>query len=163
MQLSRSKILDTLNNEVGLFSERLVGNSARSIVGGIPLIYLNQNISALAKVMGYPKLFLKVLHGCYHGKSRDFDYVESKYGHSLEFAAVDELRTDLGIIQKEEAVKFLSQLNQSKTRLIENSKYWRLGMLDNYRLPHPLVGKITVRETLYVTILEVRYRRKLLE
>ena len=155
--------MDTLDNEVTLFSDRLVRNSAHTIIGGIPLIYLNQNISTLANLMGYPKLFLKILHGCYYGKSRDFDYVGSKYGHLLESAAVDELRTDIGIIQNEEAEKFLSQLNQSKTRLIENSKNWRLGMLDNYRLPHPLLGKITVRETLYVTILEVQYRRKLLE
>lgn len=162
MQLSRSKILDTLNEEVGLFSERLIGSESRALVGGVPLIYVQQNIDSLSKVLGYPKLLLKVLHGCYHGTSRDFDHVDMKYGKLIETAAADELKTDLGIIQKEEANRFLLQLDRSKQRLIENTEKWGRGMMDHYRLPHPLLGKMTVRETLYVTILEVQYRRKLL-
>lgn len=162
VKLSRSKILETLNDEVDLFSERLVGSGSRALVGGVPLIYVQQNISSLAKVLGYPKLLLKVLHGCYHGTSRDFDHVDMKYGKLLETAAADELKTDLGIIQKHEAEKFIVQLNDSKQKLFENTEKWGCGMMDHYRLPHPLLGKITVRETLYVTILEVQYRRKLL-
>lgn len=163
MQLSRSIILDTLNEEVGLFSDRLVGSNSGVLRGGVPLVYLNQNISSLAKVMNYPKLFLKMLHGCYRGTSRDFDHVGMKFGTVLEAAAADEMKTDLGIIQKHEAEKFLLQLNESKKRLIHSTEKWDRGLMDHYRLPHPLLGKITVCETLYVTILEVQYRRKLLE
>lgn len=154
--------MDSLNEEVSLFSDRLVGLHSGKLVGGVHLIYLQQKISDLAKIMGYPKLFLKVLHGCYYGTSRNFDHLNLKFGKLLESAAEDELKTDIGIIQKHEADRFLRQLNDSKKRLIENSGKWDDGMMDHYRVPHPLLGKITLREMLYVTILEVQIRRKLL-
>ena len=162
MQLSKPKILDALDRELDMFSDKLLGTNSTAIIGGIHLFYLHENISMLAKVLGYPKLFLKVLHGCYRGESRDFVVLGKECGKLLKTAAAQENKTDLGLIQREETEKFLDQLEQSKMRLIENSEKWGCGMLDHYRLPHPLLGKITVRETLYVTILEVKYRRRLL-
>jgi hypothetical protein len=162
VQLSKRKILETLNDEVTLFSDRLVGTGAGTIIGGIHLIYLQENISGLSKLMGYPKVLLKLLHGCYNHGSRSFEDVDREYGKLLETVAVDEKRTDIGLVQKEQTEKFLLDLERSKARLIENTEKWGRGMLDHYRLPHPLLGKITARETLYVTILEVQYRRRLL-
>lgn len=162
VRLSKSKILETLNEEVVLFSDQLSEAGTGKGVGGIHLIYLQENISGLAKLMGYPKLLLKVLHGCYHNGSRDFEDVSIEYGKLLETAAVDEQRTDIGLVQRAEAEKFLIDLERAKEKLIENTEKWGKGMLDHYRLPHPLLGKITARETLYVSILEVQFRRRLL-
>lgn len=42
--------------------------------------------------------------------------------------------------------------------LLENlSAYWKEKSLDKKRMPHPLLGKITVREMLYITVFYSRH------
>ena len=54
-----------------------------------------------------------------------------------------------------------ASFRQNYDRLIEKMNEWSEDDLDTYRLPHPILGKLTIREMLYFTIyhLEHHYNR----
>ena len=42
-------------------------------------------------------------------------------------------------------------------RLLEVLNHWNDAQVDTYRLPHPLIGNLTVREMLYFTLYHIRH------
>jgi len=41
---------------------------------------------------------------------------------------------------------------ESKQELVSVAEKWNEDELDQYQLPHPILGKLTIREMLYFTI-----------
>ena len=54
--------------------------------------------------------------------------------------------------------------NLQKTRMIKRIESWsREKQLDHFLLPHPLLGKITLREMLFFSAYHIQHHTKLLE
>ena len=66
-------------------------------------------------------------------------------------------------MKQEEKEELLKRFLEAKDLLVKNLDRWPKGSLDKYQLPHPLLGKITVREMLYFTIYHTQHHRKILE
>lgn len=56
--------------------------------------------------------------------------------------------------------QLLEEWDNTKRYLIKNLERWSEQDLDTYRMPHPLLGKITVREMLYFTIYHSHHHLK---
>ena len=120
--------------------------------------HLRKSSWPLAQGLGKPKFILKLVVGKPNRPSRDFNSVVDKY------------KTKLAAITQMPTTRFYPNLENDKTKeqILENylaisqklltviSK-WREDELDRYIVPHPLLGKLTVREMMFFTIFHTQH------
>ncbi len=123
---------------------------------GENVIHLVKSVKAVADAMKLPKLVLRGLFGTAEGDSRTYGEVREVYTQALAGGAVATGRF-VPAAPKEE-----SKAPQSRSRALAGWQRagaslekavgkWKEADLDRYRLPHPVLGKITVREMLFFT------------
>ena len=106
----------------------------------------------LSKAMYYPKLVIRLVAGKGSGSSMEYEALTGAYQSKLDQGGVatgDYVPKGRKKFNQEQSLKKLSSEGQ---KLVHSLDRWTEEQLDNYRLPHPLLGKITVREMLYFTI-----------
>ncbi|HSE37429.1 MAG TPA: DinB family protein [Blastocatellia bacterium] len=101
-------------------------------------------------------LALHVLFGSASAPSDSYHRLRDRYWEVLAGGAmaarfapkVARVPNDLGAWQQE----LLAQCRDSVSRLRQAAARWSESDLDVYRLPHPLLGKLTLREMLFFTL-----------
>lgn len=99
-----------------------------------------------------PKFVLIILFGKTNRSSRTYDELVIKYEAKLTAggkASRPFIPLPVSFEKKDELVK---KYVQQKQKLIPKIEKQSEADLDKYILPHPLLGKITLREMLYFTI-----------
>lgn len=95
--------------------------------------------------------------------SRPYQEIGSAYQNVLatgaKAPATMSPRTDDMQLTRNELVERFRGIYQS---LVEAAKNWSANELDNYCIPHPVLGKLTVREMLYFTSLHTEHHLLLL-
>lgn len=127
------------------------------------LHHLNISVSAVAKALSYPKLLPRILFGRARGLSRTFEAVRDTYrdllaGGGGATGAYVPTRDDPAPAQvpaRREAL--LARWGRVNARLVAGAESWTDAHLDRIRLPHPLLGKLTVREMLFFTLYHNRH------
>ena len=122
-------------------------------------IYLS--VSPLAKAMKLPPLFLKIMFGKANRPSKDYDALVKKYHDTLEKGGTASGRFVPKQIDFEDKLHVKRKLMKSVDHLCKKLNGYSESKLDHYILPHPLLGKLTIREMLYFTIYHVEHHRKL--
>jgi hypothetical protein len=110
----------------------------------------------VARALRLPKLVPRLLFGAAPEPSRTFDKLREDYrallaagGQAGRFTPSDkELPTDLAGWRQE----IVALYERSVAEWIATSKGWSERAFDRVRLPHPLLGKLTVREMLFFTL-----------
>jgi hypothetical protein len=118
--------------------------------------HLTKANSPVARALRLPKLVPRLLFGAVPEPSRSFDKLREDYrarlaagGQAGRFAPSDKaLPPDLGAWRQE----IVSVYEHSVSDWIAASQRWSERDLDRVRLPHPLLGKLTVREMLFFTL-----------
>ncbi len=122
-------------------------------------IYLS--VSPLTKAIKLPVLLLKLIFGKANRPSKDYDALIKKYYDKLAMGGAASGR----FIPKQIAFKDREQLKQKLLRTVEqlcrSVDGYTESKLDQYILPHPLLGKLTIREMLYFTMYHVEHHKKL--
>jgi len=103
-------------------------------------------------VYSIPKFILRLSVGKANRPSKIYTELVAKYKAKLQAGGratgafvPAEIKTD--------KIKLLQQGNrQTSTYLLFLNKNWQDAQLDSYIAPHPLLGKITLRELCYFTI-----------
>ena len=107
-----------------------------------------------------PSFFLKFIFGTANRPSRSYEALVEKYHHKLAHGGKASGRfIPKGIRFKirDTALQKLESLVNRLTRKIEKKQEeW----LDHTILPHPLLGKVTLREMLYFTAYHLEHHRK---
>ena len=76
----------------------------------------------------------------------------------------DEIITDRNINYNEERKDvILEKLDKERHKMIKLIEKWDEKSLSKYVIPHPLLGKLSVREMLYFTILHTDHHRQILK
>jgi len=52
----------------------------------------------------------------------------------------------------EKKKEYLNQFSKASSELVSAAERWDENELDQYQLPHPILGKLTIREMLFFTI-----------
>ncbi|MFY9822581.1 MAG: DinB family protein [Thermoanaerobaculia bacterium] len=110
----------------------------------------------VARALRLPKLLPRLLFGMAPEPSRSFDKLREDYrarlaagGQAGRFAPSDKpLPPNLAAWRQEIVAVYESSVND----WIAASRGWSERKLDRVRLPHPLLGKLTVREMLFFTL-----------
>jgi len=107
--------------------------------------------------MKFPKVVLQLIFGKANRPSKSYEALREKYVGALlkggraggTFLPTQESPQENA---EEKKKKILAQLSNESAKLISVAETWEEAALDKYILPHPLIGKLTIREMLYFTI-----------
>jgi hypothetical protein len=124
-----------------------------SVAQNVTHLFISVKTTILA--FRLPKFLVRVYSGKPNRPSKSYEELVAKYQHKLELGGkasgrfvpekVPRERTDKGDI-----VNAFSSITSKLISIIENK--WTDPELDQYLAPHPLLGKITLRELCYFTI-----------
>lgn len=118
--------------------------------------HLIKSMRPIALAMKAPKIVLAVFFGTSRRPSRDFARIRAEYREQLargakagRFAPSLEREPTAPEARRKEIMTALSDVSND---LVVAAQPWSERALDRYRLPHPLLGKLTMREMLMFTV-----------
>jgi hypothetical protein len=121
--------------------------------------HLVKSMAPVATALRLPRVLLRVLFGAAHAPSRTFTHLRDDYRAVLakgaeagKFGPHDSPPPSDPAASYERLLARWQKLLPNLTDAIDR---WDEAALDHYRLPHPLLGKLTVREMLFFTIYHI--------
>jgi uncharacterized damage-inducible protein DinB len=118
--------------------------------------HLIKSHKPIAKALKLPKITLKAMFGSADQPSRSYEAICQVYRDKIAEGGVASGRylPDQQTPERPEVAKaeLLNQFSKASTDLVSVVEKWDENDLDSYLLPHPLIGKLTIREMLYFTI-----------
>ena len=119
---------------------------------GQNLDHLIRAIKPLQLAYSLPKFALTILFGKTNRPSKTYDEVVTKYKTKLAAGGKASGPFIPPTIKFEKKDELIKKYDQQKQKLISKIEKQSETDLDKYILPHPLLGKVTLREMLYFTI-----------
>ncbi len=115
--------------------------------------------------MSLPKFVLKYRFGTSNRTVRDYDTIVNRYLVRLEEAKgiVSPFSKGNKIPKAKDKNYFINRLKVESKKLQHKTKKWKDKDLDNIVLPHPLMGKMPVRELLMWTSYHVEHHTNTLK
>jgi hypothetical protein len=110
-------------------------------------------------VFSLPKFIVRIYVGKPNRSSRSYDEVVAKYKLKLEQGGrAGGKFVPRPMSEKENKENMLHAFSAAMNRLaVIINKKWKDSQLDQYIAPHPLLGKITLRELCYFTIYHTQH------
>lgn len=122
-------------------------------------LHLLQSIKALNNALSLPKFLLKYKFGKSNRAVRDFDTVANRYKERL--AEVNGTTfgpsQNMKIPKLKEKKYVLDRIQAENKKLQYKTNKWKDKDFDTYILPHPLMGKMPVREIVMWTSYHVNH------
>ncbi len=132
---------------------------------GEQTIHVLKSQKAINKGLKMPKFILKNRIGKANRPSKGYDQVVFRYQERLsefaskpgprEFQPAKSSHSDLN--------RMLEGFKKTEETLKKLLKKWSEDQLDEFILPHPLLGKVTVREMLYFSIYHMDHHQNLIK
>lgn len=145
--------VDAFNNYISaLNKEQFEATPNGKWSAGQNLEHLIRSIKPLQLAYGLPKFMLRILFGKTNRPSKTYDELVAKYKNKLAAGgrASGPFVPPAVIFEKKD--ELLKKYDEHKQKLISKIEKQKEKDLDEYILPHPLLGKVTLREMLYFTI-----------
>jgi hypothetical protein len=130
---------------------------------GQNLDHLIRAIKPLQLAYGFPKFVLNVLFGKTNRPSRTYDELVTKYKTKLAAGGKASGPFIPPMIRFDKKNELIQKYSLQRQKLISKIEKQSEPDLDKYILPHPLLGKVTLREMLYFTIYHNEHHLELLK
>lgn len=146
------KINSFINYIAGLNKEEFESTPNGKWSAGQNLEHLIRAIQPLQQAYGLPKFVLHILFGKTNRPSRSYGEIVAKYKSKLTAGgrASGPFIPPLIIFERKDGL--IKKYEHQKKKLIAKIEKQTEENLDKYILPHPLLGKVTLREMLFFTI-----------
>jgi len=145
--------VDEFNNYISsLNKEQFEATPNGKWSAGQNLDHLIRAIKPLQLAYSLPKFALTILFGKTNRPSKTYDEVVTKYKTKLAAGGKASGPFIPPTIKFEKKDELIKKYDQQKQKLISKIEKQSETDLDKYILPHPLLGKVTLREMLYFTI-----------
>lgn len=125
--------------------------------------HLVKSVKPVAQGLGMPKFLIRQKFGKANRPSREFDALVNRYREKLDLGPVFNKTYAPGAVPFKKREKMLESLNDSVEKLVAKTSKWTEEQLDEYVFPHPLLGKLTIREMLYFTTYHADHHRRLIK
>ena len=132
---------------------------------GQVVLHLLQSVKLLNMAMSLPKFILKYKYGTANREIRDYETVVKRYQERLDDAKGLTFRAsrNMKVPKLKEKAYLINRLQVENKKLqYKTQKRWSDKQLDTLILPHPLMGKMPVRELLMWTSYHVEHHTKTL-
>lgn len=120
-------------------------------------------VRPVAMAMRIPKWFLRWRFGKSNRPPRDHDGLVQRYNEKLAAGGRASGRFVPPPVPAGDVDRIAASLRDTVKILSERVNSWAEHELDTVLLPHPLLGKLTVREMLFFTIYHVQHHQALVE
>ena len=127
---------------------------------GQQLEHIIKSVSPVKLALTSPRLLLKLSFGKANRASRTYDALVEKYQAKLAAGGLAPVRfipKAVSIYDRNRLLNRLYALTESLSKKVDS---FTEEQLDFYILPHPLLGKLTIREMLLFTIYHVGHHEK---
>jgi len=115
------------------------------------------SVRILCKALQLPKFFLRYKFGKSNRPTRDYDTVVKKYRDKLQAGGLAPSPFVPPAIPFEEKAQLQAKFRAKVETLCKQLDKFDEQQLDVYILPHPLLGKLPLREMMYFTIYHVQH------
>ncbi len=167
--MTRQAIIQTLRERHIKFADDILNLSESNFLfapngkwtAGQQLEHIYRAVNALVLPFWLPKFVLKIAFGTANRPSRDYDALVAKYHAKLADGGRASGRFVPPSVDYNEREMVRSRLLQSVEKLCKALEGYSEEDLDRYILPHPLLGKITLREMMYFTAYHVEHHAAL--
>jgi len=122
------------------------------------LYHLTKSTKAVSNGMKMPKNVLSEMFGESTATERTFDELKLKYETTLTTIDVnvpDDYEAEKG--RKFDQTELIQRFDKELNDYIQEINKWTEEDLGKYLLPHPLLGKFTIREFMYFTIFHTNH------
>lgn len=166
--MNKQQITEQLTKKHQLFADYISGlceadfsaTNAGKWTAGQQLDHIIRGVSPVKTALSIPKFVPKLIFGTANRPSRNYDELVAKYQGKLAAggkASGRFLPKQIQINQRSILLKKLLTTVEGLNRKIEMQTE---EDLDKYLLPHPILGKLTIREMLLFTIYHVQHHHK---
>jgi hypothetical protein len=114
--------------------------------------HLIRGTQPLNQALRMPKLAIRTMFGKPNREGRNYEELVAKYLSKLSEGGRATGAFVPKNIAKDKKAALMATLQEEKAKLQNIISKWEDRDLDNYLLPHPLLGKLTVREMLYFIV-----------
>ena len=131
---------------------------------GQQILHLVNSLHALNKALSYPRFFLKYKFGLCNREPRNYKTIVNKYEEKL-LKNTDRARVFNQNLKKplnRERQTLLNKLQLQNKKLQYKTKKLKDKYLDFLVIPHPLMGKMTIREIVMWTAHHTEHHTKIL-
>ncbi len=130
---------------------------------GQHLDHLVRSVAPVAFAFSFPPVLLRILFGKNNRTPRTYDELVLKYQNKLGAGGKASGRFIPAVVLFSDRSKLINKLEQLITTLNKRIASKTEEQLDTLLLPHPLLGKLTLREMLYFTLYHVEHHHKLIK
>ena len=168
---NKPQIIAALNEKVDAFNKYIASlNKGEFEVSpngkwsaGQNLDHLVRSIKPLQIAYSLPKFALTILFGKANRPSRTYDELVTKYKSKLAAGGKASKQFIPLAVSFENKERLIKMYDAYKQKLVVRIEKLSEADLDEYILPHPLLGKLTLREMLYFTIHHNEHHLELLK
>lgn len=168
---NKNEILAALEEKISSFTEfikklnreEFENTREKKWSAGQNLDHLIRSIRPLLPAYSLPRFLLKIVFGKANRPSRSYDELVLKYEDKLGKGGKAGRLFIPPHVSFDKKEILLDKYSQYKNRLISKVKKHKEEDLDSFILPHPLLGKITLREMLFFTIHHNVHHLRILE
>jgi DinB superfamily len=125
--------------------------------------HIFKSIKPLAQGLLLPKFVVKLVWGKANRDSKTYEGLVNKYNEKLKLGGKATKPFVPSVIDVEAVPQLNQKILQAINRLIKNLEKFKEEELDSFILPHPLLGKVTLREMMYFTIYHVQHHEVLIK
>jgi hypothetical protein len=130
---------------------------------GQNLDHLIRAVKPLQLAFSLPKFILKVKFGKSNRPSKTYEQLVEKYKSKLAAGGTASGPFIPPEISFQKKNRLLNSYNKQKSKFVRKIRRQKETDLDKYILPHPLLGKLTLREMLFFTIYHNQHHLQLLK
>jgi hypothetical protein len=123
--------------------------------------HILRSVSPVASIMRLPKWMVRLIFRKANRPSKTYDQLIEKYRLKLQKGGRASGRFIPGVVGADMKMLLGKKINAAVSGLCRSVEKYTEAELDRVVLPHPLLGRLTLREMLYFTILHVEHHQKL--
>lgn len=127
---------------------------------GQQLAHIVKSVSPVKTALSLPPFLLRTIFGKANRPSRSYEALVEKYQSKLAAGGKSTARFLPPDVTFQEREKLISKLTSVVDSLIQQVSKFSETKLDTLILPHPLLGKLTLREMLYFTFYHVEHHER---
>jgi len=124
---------------------------------GQQLEHIFLSVKPVCLAFSFPTFLMKLIWGKANRASRNYDELIERYHAKLENGSKATSPFVPKIVDIKKGQKLKTKLKNEVFKLCKSIEKLSEDDLDQYILPHPLLGKLTLREMLFFTIYHVKH------
>ena len=130
---------------------------------GENLAHILQSTQPLNQALALPKFQLKMMFGKSNRPSRSYEELVKKYQEKLAEGGKASGKYLPKEISIDERAKLADKLSVTVKNIVTKISDFSENDFDEFILPHPLLGKLTLREMMYFTSYHVQHHQETVE